>query len=178
MKLSKLKITIISSFIFSSICFAVESAGNKREDPFAINVKISDQFKVSSDFSQFAINATDLDQLDSSEELLKDVKEIKDVDVKKMENRPLVMNMSNVSTIEENNVKYYLIETKVIKGNKSRDIQRAYVKAKAKLLHALKGDKRSVSAKLHAFILFEVKENQNERIFSFKIKQSDVQMLN
>lgn len=196
MKFVKLKTTIISSLLlFSHIAFS-DTDNFKIEYVDGINIKLDqfDQFKISDDLSTFSISSDEIEKLENSEKLLAEIEQEENVaeNVEKNVEKNIVEQEQSASNLEnkgdidqnfgvtlakENQEDYYFIETEVDKTNKSRDVRKAYLKAKSQLLHFLKKENTKITVKLSRFLMYKVIETEEKMTLFFKVKSSDVSIV-
>lgn len=89
---------------------------------------------------------------------------------------PSYANQFGVKVQENNQEKYYLIETKIEKVNRSRDSRIAPVKAKSQLLKYLKRQRKTAEVELKHFSLIKQSSNEKYRVFLFEVKEENIEM--
>lgn len=171
MKQQKLKTTIISSFLCCSFSLFAKDLPEKQASPFDIQVS-SQEIKINPALETFQIDKNELEELEKidNQVVLKQLEQ-QDILQNNRENLPLVQ------TISDNHNEYYVIESVVNKLGKQCNAKKAYLKAKAFLLKHLNPSVNKIQANIKHFQLSEVIENQDNCVFLFKIKTSDVHIL-
>lgn len=189
MKCVKLKTTIISSFLLFSTAAFSNPDNIKIEYVDGINIKLDqfDQFKISENLNSFKISVEEIEKIENSQPLLNEIQQEEKQETEKVAeiaNEKILANKQaeqeiiktnfGVTLVRENQEDYYFIETEVDKVNKSRDVRKAYLKAKSQLLRYLNQDSSKVEAKLSHFILYNALEIEDKTTFFFKVKTSNI----
>lgn len=189
MKCVKLKTTIISSFLLFSTAAFSNPDNIKIEYVDGINIKLDqfDQFKISENLNSFKISAEEIEKIENSQPLLNEIQQEEKQEAEKVAeiakekilankqaDQEIIKTNFGVTLAQENQEDYYFIETEVDKVNKSRDVRKAYLKAKSQLLRYLSQDSSKVEAKLSQFILYNALEIEDKTTFFFKVKISNI----
>lgn len=180
-QLRKLKITIVFNFIFTpAISLSATAVDTKVSTAVSENTDVEAKI----DLSPFELIEVELDLEDFSElekEVYLQTKITKEEQIEKngkqsKESEPLAEN-SDVYLDKDGNEDYYFIKTRMNKVNKARDTRKAYLKAKLQLSRYLNKDSKSIKIELSHFSLLKMEEDKEERIFFFKIKPSNIIIL-